>query len=80
MNEEYGDLTVEVEYGKKENRSDPQAVVTLRHFLSQYNSTDMYSVSDVANQMLRDLNLLECMREGGFSHYLLSVSADEFTL
>lgn len=48
-NMKYAELqgVVELEWGKKENRTLPSGVTRFRDFLDRYNSSDVYLVTDV---------------------------------
>ena len=55
--EKYGDLDVDIEYGKKESRSDDAKVISFKKFLDTYKDDDIYMVQDVKPSM-----------KGGISH------------
>ena len=49
--EKYGDETVEVEVGKKENQEGSKINLRLYTFLKMYNDTDIYLVTDTLDSM-----------------------------
>ena len=57
LREHFGHLPIEVEYGKKENRSDPQWVLPMRDFLDVYQRDDLYCVVNLPAEMLADVAL-----------------------
>ncbi|XP_033108665.1 bifunctional peptidase and arginyl-hydroxylase JMJD5-like [Anneissia japonica] len=66
LKEKYGHLTVEVEEGKKENRSLGLWEMTLREYIDQYNNKDIYLVESIKPAMREDFYLLKCILCGGF--------------
>ncbi len=48
----YGPLLVEVETGKKENRSAGMDVMTMSQFLERYQKNNIYMVQDVLPEMM----------------------------
>ncbi|XP_077988721.1 bifunctional peptidase and (3S)-lysyl hydroxylase Jmjd7-like [Glandiceps talaboti] len=71
LRDRYGKLEVEVEEGKKENRSLSLFHMTLARFLDIYNMSDVYMVESMQDQMKEDFMLLKCMLCGGFTDALL---------
>ena len=49
--EKFGDESVEVEVGKKENREGSRINLRLYTFLKMYNDTDIYLVTDTVDSM-----------------------------
>ena len=47
----FGELIVEVEYGKKENRTEFADEFTLSDFLDEYGNQDIYMVQDAFEEM-----------------------------
>ncbi|XP_071964354.1 bifunctional peptidase and (3S)-lysyl hydroxylase Jmjd7-like [Antedon mediterranea] len=66
LKEKYGHLTVEVEEGKKENRSLGLWEMTLKEYIDQYNNKDIYLVESIKPAMRDDFHLLKCILCGGF--------------
>ncbi|XP_071507437.1 bifunctional peptidase and arginyl-hydroxylase JMJD5-like [Diadema antillarum] len=67
----YGDLIVEVEEGKKENRSKDLWRMPLSKFIKSYRQEDVYLVTDVPEEMGDDFCLLRCLLCGGFTDVLV---------
>ena len=63
----YGDITVRVDYGKKENRARSADDITFEEFLSVYNSSDRYLVDTLPKPLWGDFSLLRCLLCGGFT-------------
>ncbi|XP_070543367.1 bifunctional peptidase and (3S)-lysyl hydroxylase Jmjd7-like [Ptychodera flava] len=70
LRDKYGEINVEVEEGKKENRSLSLFDMKFRRFLEIYNSSDVYMVESLHDQMKDDFMLLRCLL-CGFSNVLL---------
>lgn len=68
--EQYGDLLVEYEGGKKENRSYAAGHIPLREFLAIYQEQDVYLVHDVPVIMHADFELPFSLRCGGYEKHL----------
>ncbi|XP_022105662.1 lysine-specific demethylase 8-like isoform X2 [Acanthaster planci] len=66
----FGDVEVEVEEGKKENRSRGLWAMRLDEFLDEYQLGDMYMVASVPREMAGEVELLSCMLCGGFTKNL----------
>ena len=49
--EKYGDLTMDIESGKKEDRSLAMNKVPFRKFLDSYKEDDVYMVQDIKDPM-----------------------------
>lgn len=67
LNSKYGNLTVDVEEGKKENRSKELFNMPLSKFLKIYNQSDVYLVQSLPKIMRDDVMLLKCLLCGGFT-------------
>ncbi|XP_014661936.1 PREDICTED: jmjC domain-containing protein 7-like isoform X2 [Priapulus caudatus] len=65
-----GALEVEVEEGKKEDRSLNVYVMTLKQFLDNYLDEDLYLVESLKPQLHGDFGLLRCLLCGGFTRLL----------
>ncbi|KAK3579916.1 hypothetical protein CHS0354_012457 [Potamilus streckersoni] len=70
MREKYGEEEVQVEHGKKENRSEKYYEFTLNRFLSIYNKSNLYMVHDIPKQMAGDVYLPSSLQCGGFEKNL----------
>ncbi|KAI8507973.1 hypothetical protein Bbelb_142130 [Branchiostoma belcheri] len=70
LSKNYGDMTVFVEEGKKENRSWPSYDVPFREFLSTYKSSDIYLVESIKPALRGEFMLLKSLLCGGFLDYL----------
>ena len=68
--EEFGDVEVNVDYGKKENRERSADVMTLKEFLKIYNSTDRYLVDSLPDPLQHEFQLPSCILCGGFTERL----------
>ncbi|KAI0242747.1 hypothetical protein LSAT2_011403 [Lamellibrachia satsuma] len=64
--EKYGDLDVDIEYGKKESRSDDAKAISFKKFLDTYKDDDIYMVQNVKPSMKGDLSMLKPIMCGGF--------------
>nr|XP_054756261.1 bifunctional peptidase and arginyl-hydroxylase JMJD5-like isoform X1 [Lytechinus pictus] len=71
LSEHYGHLNVEVEEGKKENRSKELWQMSLSQYIQRYQKEDVYLVTDVPPEMSDEFCLLRCLLCGGFSTSLL---------
>ena len=70
FSEMYGDVTVRVDYGKKENRARPADDLTLSEFLAIYNDSDRYLVDTLPQEMWHEFYLPTCLLCGGFTSRL----------
>eukprot|EP00937_MAST-01D_sp_MAST-1D-sp2_P001778 g1778.t1 len=70
MARRFGDHPVDVEFAKKETRNADTKQMPLREFLGAYNRSDIYTVTDVSPDMMRDIELLPFMSCGGFTSLL----------
>ena len=68
--EHYGDVTVRVDYGKKENRARPADNLTFMEFLAIYNDSDRYLVDTLPQEMWHEFSLPTCLLCGGFTSRL----------
>ena len=68
--EKYGDIEVNVDYGKKENRERPADIMILREFLEIYNKTDRYLVDSLPDALQPEFQLPQCILCGGFTRRL----------
>lgn len=68
--EKFGDVEVNVDYGKEENRERPADVMRLREFLKIYNRTDQYLVDSLPEALQSDFQLPLCILCGGFTKRL----------
>ncbi|XP_035685478.1 bifunctional peptidase and arginyl-hydroxylase JMJD5-like [Branchiostoma floridae] len=68
--EKYGDIEVQVDYRKKENRDRPGDTMTMEKFLLNYNSSDFYMVTTVPEPMMEEVYLPSCLSCGGFTSNL----------
>ncbi|CAE7577740.1 unnamed protein product [Symbiodinium sp. CCMP2456] len=61
-----------VEHNLKETRAGGQVdgMVKLRDFLGQYNTTDIYMVSGVPKNMMKEVEFLPCLQCGGYLSFL----------
>ncbi|XP_030832561.1 bifunctional peptidase and arginyl-hydroxylase JMJD5 [Strongylocentrotus purpuratus] len=66
LSKSYGHLKVEVEEGKKENRSKDLWHMSLSNFIQKYQKEDVYLVTDVPPEMSDEFCLLRCLLCGGF--------------
>lgn len=63
----YGDLVVDVEEGKKENRSNELFNMPFKLFLKIYNESDVYLVHSLPKAMRDEMFLLRCLLCGGYT-------------
>ncbi|XP_033634064.1 bifunctional peptidase and arginyl-hydroxylase JMJD5-like [Asterias rubens] len=70
LRSQHGELEVEVEEGKKENRSRGLWSMKLHEFLDEYGQGDIYMVSSVLPELAGEVELLRCMHCGGFTEHL----------
>ena len=70
LGENFGDVEVNVDYGKKENRERPADVMTLREFLQMYNKTNRYLVDSLPDALQSEFQLPQCILCGGFTERL----------
>ena len=68
--EHFGDVEVNVDYGKKENRERPADVMTMREFLQIYNKTNRYLVDSLPDALQSEFQLPQCIMCGGFTKRL----------
>lgn len=68
--ENYGDIIVRVDYGKKENRARSADNMELREFLTIYNDSDRYLVDTLPEAMWHEFSLPTCLLCGGFTSRL----------
>ncbi|XP_061166531.1 bifunctional peptidase and arginyl-hydroxylase JMJD5-like [Saccostrea echinata] len=74
LREKFGNIEVEVELGKKENRSAGMLRnVTMAKFLHVYQKEDVYQVFDLTPEMKQDFNLPLSLQCGGFQNFLQMV-------
>ena len=55
---------------KKETRNADVRRIPLRKFLAQYNTSDVYTVTDISPGMMRDVELMPFLTCGGFTNLL----------
>lgn len=67
----YGHLQVDVEQGKKENRSNYLWTMKLEEFLSKYNDSDIYLVNSLPREMMGDIWIIKSLLCGGFLDNLI---------
>lgn len=70
LSNEFGNVVVDIEEGKKENRSLGAWNWPLKQFIEKYKKDDVYMVHTLPKEMARDLRLLPCLSCGGFSNVL----------
>lgn len=68
--EKYGEVSVRVDYAKKENRAKSADVMTLTEFLNTYNDSDQYLVDSLPEEMWGEFILPPCLLCGGFTSRL----------
>lgn len=68
--ENYGDVTVRVDYGKKENRARSADDLTFMEFLAIYNDSDRYLVDTLPQEMRHEFSIPTCLLCGGFTSRL----------
>ena len=68
--EQYGDVNVRVDYGKKENRAKSADHMALEEFLKTYNDSDHYLVDSLPEEMWEEFFLPSCLLCGGFTSRL----------
>jgi len=71
--ERFGDVVVDVEEGKKENRSLAMWNWKFKDFLNTYKTSDVYMVHSLPKQMRNDLRLFPSLSCGGFTNVLTDV-------
>jgi len=74
--ENYGDVIVRVDYGKKENRARSADNMELREFLTVYNDSDRYLVDTLPEAMWHEFSLPTCLLCGGFTSRLQARNID----
>jgi len=67
--EKYGDLTIDIEHGKKEDRSHDMNAVPFRKFLDSYKENDVYMVQNIQDPMKGVTSLVH--QVALFSHYCI---------
>lgn len=67
LSSKYGKIEVDVEEGKKENRSKELFHMPLSKFLNMYNKSDVYLVQSLPKIMRDDVYLLKCLLCGGYT-------------
>lgn len=70
LSSKYGNLNVDVEEGKKENRSKELFSMPFSKFLKTYNESDVYLVQSLPKIMRDDIFLLKCLLCGGYTDSL----------
>lgn len=65
-----GSREIDVEKAKKETRRAPVSRMTLKKFLSKYNRSDIYTVTDVPAPLMHDVELLPFLCCGGYTKTL----------
>ncbi|ELU08556.1 hypothetical protein CAPTEDRAFT_211217 [Capitella teleta] len=70
LRDTYGTYKVDVEVGKKENRSQELLHLTLKDFLAVYDSRELYMVQDILPEMMGELILPRPLQCGGFQNIL----------
>ncbi|XP_062602952.1 bifunctional peptidase and arginyl-hydroxylase JMJD5-like [Saccostrea cucullata] len=74
LRENFGNIDVEVEVGKKENRmSGLVKNMTMSKFLHVYQTANIYQVFDLTPEMKKDFNLPLSLQCGGFQNFLQMV-------
>ncbi|CAH1271451.1 KDM8 [Branchiostoma lanceolatum] len=63
--EKYGDVEVQVDFRKKENRDRPGDTFKMEKFLLNYNASDIYMVTTVPEPMMEEVYLPSCLSCGG---------------
>lgn len=66
----FGDIEVNVDYGKKENRERPADTMSLKEFLKIYNETNQYLVDSMPDELKHQFQLPPCILCGGFTDRL----------
>jgi len=74
LKSKFGHERVTYEVGKKERRSDAERSSSLEHFISIYESDDVYMVQDLSEKMRDDITLLPFLRCRDFESRLLKVT------
>ncbi|XP_041365632.1 bifunctional peptidase and arginyl-hydroxylase JMJD5-like [Gigantopelta aegis] len=75
LSKTFGNIMIEVEEGKKENRDFGMERMSLKKFLNIYKTKDIYLVNDLPMSMKADINLPKCLLCGGFGDTLTKVIA-----
>ncbi|EDO37253.1 predicted protein [Nematostella vectensis] len=70
LSSKFGDLRMEVEEGKKENRSWGTFNFKLKEFINKYKKEDIYMVESLQKPMREDYMLLHSLACGGFTNVL----------
>lgn len=68
--EKYGEVSIRVDYAKKENRAKSADVMKLEEFLNTYNDSDQYLVDSLPEEMWGEFILPPCLLCGGFTSRL----------
>lgn len=74
LREQYGDVNVRVDYGKKENRAKSADHMSFEEFLKTYNDSDHYLVDSLPEEMWEEFFLPSCLLCGGFTSRLQDAS------
>lgn len=74
LDENYGNITVDVELGKKEDRKYGGLLrKSLSFFLKKYKNLDAYLVENIHTSMRKDMAIPSCLRCGGFQKFIQSI-------
>lgn len=73
LKEKFGHIKVDIEEGKKENRSLGMWQWPFKKFLERYKEEDIYMVHSLPKQMRGDLRLFPFLSCGGYTHVLNDV-------
>ncbi|XP_062516710.1 bifunctional peptidase and arginyl-hydroxylase JMJD5-like [Corticium candelabrum] len=68
---EYGNVSVEVEEGKKEDRNKGVDEIPLREYLLHYHDEDAYVVASIPKTMQSEVLVLPCLTCGGAANRIL---------
>ena len=67
LKQKFGKVSVSIENGKKENRSEMAEEMTLGDFIDVYKERDIYVVTDVPDEMKREWPFPSFLRCGGYT-------------
>ncbi|CAH3028941.1 unnamed protein product [Porites evermanni] len=70
LSERFGEVGIDVEEGKKENRSLATFHFKLQDFISRYKNEDIYMVESLPLKMREEYALLKSLRCGGYTEVL----------